>query len=239
MKDVSETTNYDSIADIYITHTERQDSWNNLYERPCMIFQFPSFKGKNILDVGSGSGFYTEYALHQGAYVTAIDASKLLLNRLSARLNTPSLRTICADIAKPLSPLDSDSFDYIICSLVLHYIKDWEPLLAELHRVMKVGGRIFISTHHPYLVLQYSLLKDNNYFDTVLVEDTWGQEESSFKVHYYTRPLKETLKPIINSQFKIISIDEPLPNERCKILSPRTFQRLTEEPGFLFITLEK
>lgn len=238
MKDVSETTNYDSIADIYIAHTECQDSLNNLYERPCMISQFPSFKGKNILDVGCGSGFYTEYALHQGAYVTAIDASKLLLNRLSARLNTPSLRAICADIIKPLS-LDADSFDYIICSLVLHYIKDWGPLLAELHRVIKVGGQIFISTHHPSLVLQYSLLKDVNYFSTVLVEDTWGQGKGSFKVRYYTRPLKETLKPVLNSQFKIICIDEPLPNERCKNISPRTFKRLTEEPGFLFITLEK
>jgi SAM-dependent methyltransferase len=238
MKDISETTSYDSIAEIYIAHTERQESWNNLYERPYMISQFPSLKDKNILDLGCGSGFYTEYALQQGAHVTAIDVSKVLVNKLSTRLKTPALRTICADIAKPLS-LDSDSFDYIICSLVLHYIKNWEPLLTELHRVMKVGGRIFISTHHPYLVLQYSLLKDINYFDTVLVEDTLGPEESSFKVHYYTRPLKETLKPIINSQFKIISIDEPLPNERCKNLSTRTFQRLTEEPGFLFITLEK
>jgi SAM-dependent methyltransferase len=238
MKDVSETTSYDSVADIYIAHTERPDSWNNLYERPYMISQFPSFKGKNILDLGCGSGFYTEYALRQGAYVTAIDISKLLVDKLSTRLNTPALRTVCADINKPLS-LDSDSFDYIICSLVLHYIKDWNPLLAELYRVMKMGGRIFISTHHPYLVLKYPLLKDINYFDTVLVEDTWGQGKGSFKVHYYTRPLKETLKPIINSQFKIISIDEPLPNERCKNLSLKTFQRLEKEPGFLFITLEK
>jgi len=152
MKDISETTSYDSIADIYIAHTERLESWNNLYERPYMISQFPPFKGKNILDVGCGSGFYTEYALRQGARVTAIDASKLLLDKLSTRLNTPALRTVYADIAKPLS-LDSDSFDYIICSLVLHYIKDWGPLLAELHRVMKVGGQMFISTHHPYLVL--------------------------------------------------------------------------------------
>jgi SAM-dependent methyltransferase len=238
MKDLSDTTSYDSIADMYIAHTERPESWNNLYERPYMISQFPSFKGKNILDLGCGSGFYTEYALRQGAYVTAIDISKLLVDKLSARLNTPALRTVCADIAKSLS-LDSGSFDYIICSLVLHYIKEWNPLLAELYRVMKMGGRIFISTHHPYLVLQYSLLKDINYFDTALVEDTWGQGEGSFKVHYYTRPLKETLKPIINSQFKIISIDEPLPNERCRNLFPKIFQRLEKEPGFLFITLEK
>lgn len=238
MKDTSETTNYDSIADMYIAHTERPQSWNNLYERPYMISRFPLFKGKNILDVGCGSGFYSEYALRQGACVTAVDASRLLLDKLSARLNTPALRTVRLDIAKTF-PLDSDSFDYIICSLVLHYIKDWGSLLAELHRVMKAGGQMFISTHHPYLVLQYSLFKDISYFDTVLVEDTWGRGANSFKVHYYTRPLEAILKPITSSRFRIVSIDEPLPDERCKNLSPRTFQRFTKEPGFLFITLGK
>lgn len=239
MSRTSDLTNYDSIAEVYIAHEERPDSWNNLYERPYMLSQFPSFKNKHVLDLGAGSGFYSEYALRLGARVTAIDVSKVLIDKLSSRLHSTSFKTFCADIARPLSFLEADSFDYIICSLVIHYVKDWGPLLVELYRVLKKRGKVFISTHHPSLVLYYRLLRGTNYFDTVLVEDIWGSKDHPFKVHYYTRSLTSTLKPIIDSKFKIISIDEPLPDERCKQQYPEKYKRLSERPGFLFIVLGK
>jgi hypothetical protein len=112
-------------------------------------------------------------------------------------------------------------------------------LFKEIHRVMRLGGMFFISTHHPYLVLDYPLLKGTSYFDTVLVEDVWGRKDKPFKVHYYTRSLTDTLKLVIESQFKIISIDEPKPDERYKQTNPEFYKRLSEKPGFLFITLGK
>jgi len=52
MTDISKTTKYDSIIEDYLAHVERPDSWNNLYERPYMLSQFPSFHEKTywILD---------------------------------------------------------------------------------------------------------------------------------------------------------------------------------------------
>ncbi len=72
------------------------------------------------------------------------------------------------------------AFDYIICSLIIHYIKDWEPVLRELYRTMKTSGKLFISTHHPYESLDNPLLKNVNYFDTTFVEDTWGNGNKPF-----------------------------------------------------------
>jgi len=239
MIDEPMTTDYDSIAERYIEHTERPDSWNNLYERPFMITRFPELKDKNVLDLGCGSGFYTGYALEKGARVTAVDLSKAMIDRLSQRIHSDKLRLECADISKPLSFLGATSYDYVICSLVIHYIKDWTPLLNELYRILKKNGRVFISTHHPFLVLQYPLLKNTNYFETVLVEDIWSKQANPFKVHYYTRSLSSVLQPIIKSKFQIVSIEEPLPDEKCKQLAPQLFQRLCKEPGFLFFILKK
>ena len=164
-----------------------------------------------MLDLGCGSGFYVDYALAKGAYVTGIDASQLTIDRLSKHVASPNLRLVCADVAALMPFLQSDSFDYVICSLIIHYIKDWERLFAELYRVMKKDARLFISTHHPYMVLDHPLMKNVSYFETTLVEDTWGKKEQPFKVHYYTRSLTNILKPSINSRFKIVSIDEPQP----------------------------
>ncbi len=239
MRSDAEITSYDNIPiDDYLNHIERPLSWNNLYERPAFIKRLPDLKAKTVLDIGCASGFMTEYALKQGADVTAIDISKKMLERLTFRINSDNLKTYCADISQPMPFLRTNSYDCVISSLVLHYIKDQTLLFAELYRVTKKGGRVVISTHHPFAIYQY--LKPKSYFDFKMVEDVWGEKSPRpFKVRYYMRPLQETLRPIINSSFKIISIDEPLPDEKCKELDPQTYERLMDRPAFLFIVLEK
>jgi SAM-dependent methyltransferase len=237
-----EITNYDPIADAFIAHAGRVDSWNNLFERPNTLARLPGLAGKNVLDLGCSTGFYTEYALEHDASVTAIDASQILIARLADKLKSPKVKLHCADIGQPMSFLKSDSFDVVICSLVLDYVKDWKPVMAELYRVIKKGGRVVISTGHPfaqYLYLQ-RIGQPKSYFAFEMFEDIWGRRgPQPFSTHYYIRPLHEVLRPIIQSKFKIISIDEPPPDEKCKKISPETYEKLLERPAFLFIVLEK
>jgi ubiquinone/menaquinone biosynthesis C-methylase UbiE len=238
----AEMTNYDPIAEQFIQHAGRPDSWNNLYERPNVLERLPELKGKNILDLGCSTGFYTEYALKHGASVTAIDASQKLIDKLAQKIKSPEVKLYGADIGQPMPFLKSNSYDAIICSLIMDYIKDWKPVMAELFRVLKKGGRVVISTGHPfaqYLYLQ-RISQPKSYFAFEMFEDVWGRRgPQPFKTHYYIRPLHQILCPIIESKFKIISIDEPPPDERCKKISPETYEQLLERPGFLFIVLEK
>jgi SAM-dependent methyltransferase len=242
MSSDAEITNYDAIADIFIAHAGRIDSWNNLYERPNTLARLPALKGKNVLDLGCATGFYTEYALERGASVTAIDASQAMIDKLVIKIKSPKVKLYCADISQPMPFLKSDSFDVVICSLVMDYVKDWVSLLAELYRVLKKGGRLVISTGHPFATYLYlmRIQKQESYFAFKMIEDTWAlRSDQPFKTHYYIRPLNEVLRPMIQSKFKIISIDEPLPDERCKEISPETYEQLLERPGFLFIVMEK
>ncbi len=237
-----EITNYDPIADIFIAHAGRIDSWNNLYERPNTLSRLPDIKGKNVLDLGCATGFFTEYALGKGADVTAVDASQKLIDKLGAKIKSPKVKLHCADIGQPMPFLKTSSFDAIICSLVLDYIKDWKPVIAELYRVLKKEGRVVIATGHPFSSYLYlaRIKRPESYFAFKMIEDTWAvRSPRPFKTHYYIRPLHEVLRPIIESKFKIISIDEPLPDERCKEISPGDYQRLMDQPSFLFIVLEK
>jgi SAM-dependent methyltransferase len=242
MKSDADKTNYDPIADRFIAHVSRPDSWNNLYERPNMLALLPGLAGKNVLDLGCATGFYSDYALNKGASVTAVDISQVLLDRLAARIRSPKLKLYRADISRPMPFLKAASFDCVICSLAIDYIKDWRQLFEQLYRVTKKGGRLVLAIHHPfsqYLYLQ-RLDKSRGYYAFELFEDTWARRSNEpFKTTYYIRPLKEVLRPIIQSKFRIISIDEPLPDERCKEIAPETYEQLMERPGFLFIILEK
>ena len=234
----ADLTNYDSIAEVFLMHAGRSDSWNNLYERPYMLGKLPPLRGKNVLDLGCATGFYVEHALEQGASVIAVDASQKMIDRLASEIKSPRLILHCADISQPMPFLESASFDCVIASLVIDYIKDWDALLDELYLVVKKGGQLIISTHHPFA--DYLHLKPESYYEFKLVEDDWGIHSGiPFKTHYYIRPLDEVLRPILQSKFQIISIEEMLPDEGLKETHPELYQRLTKRPGFLYIELER
>ena len=237
MKSPVELTNYDNIAEIYIPHTEKEDSWNNLYERPNMLASFDNFNDKHVVDIGCGSGFYTNYALSDGAVVTAVDASQKMLDYVQSAGNSERLTLIRSDLLNGLPFICSNSQHYIICSLVLHYIEKWDLLLSDFYRVLQPKGRVHISVHHPFG--DYLHLNKKSYFDSYFVEDVWGRDDKPFKVYYYTKTLSQILRPILESPFLLEKVDEPLPNEDCKRISPFVYSKLKTRPSFLFITLSK
>ena len=237
MDKIAGKTNYDKIAAIYIPHAENKLSWNNLYERPYMLSIFDDFKNKKILDAGCGKGFYSKYAIDKNAEVMAIDASQKMLDHLGKTNTSARLIMYKANLADGLPFIASDSIDYIICSLALHYLENWETIITEFYRVLKKTGKLYISIHHPFA--DYLVLNKKSYFDKYLVEDKWGSGKNSFNVFFYTRSLSDLLRPFLHSAFNILSIDEPLPTTECKRLAPKIFNSLSKQPAFLFMVLEK
>jgi SAM-dependent methyltransferase len=237
MDKITGKTNYDKIATIYISHAEDKLSWNNLYERPYMLSIFDGFTNKKILDAGSGTGFYSKYAIDKNAEVIAVDASQKMLDHLGKTIVSPKLEMYKANLADGLPFIVSDSIDYIVCSLALHYLENWGTIISEFYRVLKKTGKLYVSTHHPFA--DYLVLNKKSYFDKYFVEDKWGSGKNSFNVFFYTRSLSDLLKPFLHSAFHILSIDEPLPTAECKRLSPGVFKSLSEQPAFLFMVLQK
>jgi SAM-dependent methyltransferase len=231
-------TGYDDILDVYRSHIERPGSWNNLYERPALKKLLPPLRGRDVLDLGCASGHYTDYALSQGARVTAVDIARGWIQRLEARPPDPALRVVRADISRPMPFLASDGYDCIIASLVLHYLEDWETALAEMHRVLRPGGRAVVSTHHPCLT--HKLHPADDLRDVFEVEETWARDSRQpFPVRFWVRSLAGTLRPFLQSAFHVVDVLEPPPDEAIEADDPALYRRLKAEPSFLFIVLEK
>jgi len=237
MSNTIDLTNYDAIADVYTDKVENDLSYNNLYERPYWLSVFENFTARNVVDVGAGTGFYSFYALEHQANVIAIDASQKMLDFIAENDGDNKIKRFRADLKDGLPFLATESQDVIICSLVLHYVENWDSVIADFYRVLKKGGKLYVSTHHPFA--DYLFLRKESYFASYLLEDTWNTKDVPFKVHYFTRSLTDLLKPFINSSFKIKAVEEPLPTAKCLELAPNTYQKLTEKPAFIFLTLEK
>ncbi len=102
--------------------------------------------GGNFLDLGCGTGFAVHYAAEllkgQGNFV-GIDISEGMIAK--ARENAAGIENIRFYRASSEElPLENDYFDAIICTNSFHHYLNPGKALAEVFRVLKPGGRIFI-----------------------------------------------------------------------------------------------
>ncbi|HNY13473.1 MAG TPA: methyltransferase domain-containing protein [Candidatus Wallbacteria bacterium] len=230
-------TSYEPFAENYLS-TVDEKPYTAYYERPAMISLLPEkLDGKNIMDAGCGSGFYSEYLVKKGASVSALDASRKMLEYTRKRAGN-NIKCVLADISKPLPEIKDGTVDIIVASLIMHYIKDWAATFLEFHRILKKDGSLIFSIHHP--INDYLLFNKKGYFETELIEDEWkGFAGGPLKVKYYVRPMGGVMSPLVEAGFKIDKFLEPRPVPECREKYPKTFEKLSKEPGFLLIRAQK
>jgi SAM-dependent methyltransferase len=185
-----------------------------------------------VLDVGCGSGWYAEYLLSRGATVTAFDLNSEFVNLTRSRVGDRA-QVLQADLAGPLEFAGDGEFDVVISPLVLHYLKDWQPAFQEFHRILKPHGALVFSTHHPFM--DWKLFNKENYFAIELLEDEWDIG----KVSFYRRPLTTISQDLDSAGFFIERLLEPMPTEDFRRAHPEGYERLTQNPWFLFVRARK
>lgn len=99
-------------------------------------------KPNTVLDIGSGSGWWSAYWQQQGARVLAVDIAPAMLQHSRALARGDAW--LAAD-AQAL-PLASASVDMCFSNMALQWCADWTCAIAEIHRVLKPGGMALLST---------------------------------------------------------------------------------------------
>ncbi len=107
-----------------------------------------NLKKFSLIDVGCGDGTFIYAMYHKGLLknskkIVGVDMSKNRINRLKS--NLPFVKGIVAD-AQNLRPIKNSSFDIAICSQIIEHVIDDRKMLKEMHRVLKSGGHLYIST---------------------------------------------------------------------------------------------
>jgi 2-polyprenyl-3-methyl-5-hydroxy-6-metoxy-1,4-benzoquinol methylase len=101
---------------------------------------------QKILDVGTGTGYYIDQLLRDGADAVGLDVSEGMLRQAHKRLG-PDARLIRAD-ARDL-PFRQGVFDAVLALRVLSHIEDISRGLHEIHRVLRAFGTLIISDVDP------------------------------------------------------------------------------------------
>ncbi len=117
-------------------------------QRASVLSMLALEPGEHVLDIGVGPGFLAaEMAAEVGAAgrVCGIDVSDSMLAIAAARDAGPDAATLeLAQGSAEEIPYDDGSFDAVVTTQVLEYVPDVPLALAEIHRVLKPGGRVLI-----------------------------------------------------------------------------------------------
>lgn len=209
---------------------------NNIYnahlERPSLQSMLPELKGRRVLDLGCGSGVYAEFLLAHGAEVTSVDASAEMVDIVQNKLGD-QVRSYVQDLSVGLPSEESDSYDVVICPLVIHYIQDLLVLFRDIQRVVKPGGCFVFSTHHPMVDFKSSPSED--YFQRELLVQQWNTIGKPVEVKFYRRSLTELFGTLTKVGLCVTELTEGKPTEAMKAISAERYEHLSKKPNFIFL----
>lgn len=107
--------------------------------RGALLTQAAQLKpGMKVLEVGCGTGLFTEMMARSGAHILAVDISPELIEEARKR-SLPADQVEWRAIA--FEECADTSFDAIVGSSVLHHL-EMTPALKRMYQLLKPGGRL-------------------------------------------------------------------------------------------------
>ena len=165
------------------------------------LIPFGELRGKDVLEIGCGTGVHARLLAEAGASVAAVDLTPTAVELTKRRLELSGLEADVREADAEHLPFADASFDFVWSWGVIHHSHDTDRVIAEVGRVLRPGGRFAFMVYHRssitfwvnYVfirgVLQGGLLKEspdelaNRWSDGVVAR------------HYTRRTLTRALEP--------------------------------------------
>lgn len=251
---------YDDLAEHWETITTGPGKEHILF--PAVQALLPALDEKRILDAGCGDGLYSAWLAEQGGDVTGIDFSTQMVEVARDRYGN-DVDFEQADLTDEI-PAEDGSFDLVLCQHVFSHLPDLDSALSEFARVLRPGGELVLSTHHPFH--DFLVTREEEYpstyealeldLDPLVVTDTespYYHETERFEIYwggdedgdgepgtYHRRPLTSLIQPLLDAGFELRELTEPTPDESFQAEYPDIAAELEHRPpGSLCLRAER
>lgn len=111
-------------------------------------FGFEQYKGKRVLEIGTGTGTDHVELAKAGAILSGVDITpkSIALTKKNLVVNGYSSELRLGDAER--LPFADDSFDAVFSIGVLHHTPNIQQAVNEIHRVLRPGGKASIAVYH-------------------------------------------------------------------------------------------
>lgn len=133
--------NYNEISKVYDDVREGDILLINHF-----LQELPPEEGLNILDIGCGTGNYTDLfqkvtqARHY--HVHGLEPSEGMIDKARQK----NAQVVFKQAAAGDIPFENDFFDFVYMTDVIHHIPDIRRMFSEVQRILKAQGKVCIAT---------------------------------------------------------------------------------------------
>jgi len=190
-------------------------SENVIYQRHLIAYkEAAKLVSGTVLEVGSGEGYGIIELAPKADHYIAVDKYN---TEISDELKKENNITFIQAEVPPLKGIEDNSVDFVVTFQVIEHINDDEMFLQEIHRVLKPGGKLILTTpnsmmsltRNPWHTREYTpeqmgeVLKSS--FDNYELKGVFGND----KVMDYYNKNKESVRKI--TRFDILNFQYWLP----------------------------
>ncbi len=184
---------------------------------PNLVRLLGDIKGKRVLDLACGQGFFTREWKALGAEVTGADISPELIH--IARENNKGIPFFyCPADAMPSIP--SGTRDIVTIVLALQNIENLDGTLAEVNRILAPKGKFYIVLNHPTFRIpgasSWGWTEDNDQYRRV--DPYLSEQKNEIEMHpgknrtektvSFHRPLQLYFKKFERHGFAVTRLEE-------------------------------
>jgi SAM-dependent methyltransferase len=112
------------------------------------LIAFAELAGKDVLEIGCGSGVHARLLAEAGARLTAVDLTPTAVEMTRRRLELHGLEGTILEADAEWLPFDDGAFDFVWSWGVIHHSADTDRVIAEIARVLRPGGRLAFMVYH-------------------------------------------------------------------------------------------
>ncbi len=114
-------------------------------ETAAIVAALGPFFGREVLDVGCGTGRLAAVLSARGARIVGVDLEPSMLEVAAGRIPRRLMRGDAASL-----PVRSASMDAVVAVAVLEFVPDPQLVMRELWRVTRSGGRVVVGSLNPH-----------------------------------------------------------------------------------------
>jgi ubiquinone/menaquinone biosynthesis C-methylase UbiE len=100
-----------------------------------------------VLEIGAGTGLNLEHYPDAVDEIVFAEPEEPMARRLSSKLSAAGRSGQVIRAPAETLPFDDDSFDTVVCTLVMCTVQDPERALSEVARVLRPGGQFLFLEH--------------------------------------------------------------------------------------------